>query len=340
VDGNIGYRAAGRLPVRKGWQGDVPVDGSSGRYEWEGWIPFGELPSAFNPPSGMIVSANQDPFPSGYPYTAGGNFAAPYRARQIRDMLAAKKGWRAAEMLAVQKDVYSSFHHYLARAVTAAWDRKRTGFESLAPAIDLLRPWNGQMDKDMAPPVIAALTYQHLRRAVAQCAAPGKGAGARWDPEVAPAVIERLLRTRPAGWFADWDRQLLTSLQDAVEEGRRTQGSDPGRWWYGRHMWLLVRHPVLANLPLFGKRYNLGPVAMSGSPTTVKQTSTLVGPSMRMVADTGDWERSLLNLVAGQSGQPLSGHYKDQWERYYAGESFPMQFAKVDAGKVLRLIPE
>jgi penicillin amidase len=78
---------------------------------------------------------------------------------------------------------------------------------------------------------------------------------------------------------------------------------------------------------------------MSGSSTTVKQTSTRLGPSMRMTAEPGDWDRSLLNVTIGQSGQILSRHYKDEWEHYYNGQSYPMQFGKVDAPDVLTFVP-
>ena len=67
VDGNIGYHAAGKLPRRHGFTGDVPLDGSSGDFEWDGYIPFDELPSAYNPPGGIIATANQNPFPADYP---------------------------------------------------------------------------------------------------------------------------------------------------------------------------------------------------------------------------------------------------------------------------------
>ena len=81
VDGNIGYHAAGKLPIRRGFAGDTPVDGASGELEWAGFIPFEQLPATFNPPSGLIVSANQSAFPAGYPYPVNGRFAAPGRAR-------------------------------------------------------------------------------------------------------------------------------------------------------------------------------------------------------------------------------------------------------------------
>jgi penicillin amidase len=95
VDGNIGYHVAGKLPKRRGYAGDLPVDGSSGDVDWDGYIPFDQLPAAFNPARGMIISANQNPFPPDYPYSVNGNFAPPARSKQILDRLSARNGWRA-----------------------------------------------------------------------------------------------------------------------------------------------------------------------------------------------------------------------------------------------------
>jgi penicillin amidase len=337
VDGNIGYHAAGRLPVRKNFLGDVPVDGASGDYEWDGWIPFDQLPAAFNPPGGIIATANQDPFPPNYAYKVNGVFASPYRARQIRDLLAARSGWRAADMLIVQKDVYSGFSHYLARAAVAAWDRRKATNPELRDAVALLRSWNGQMDKDQPAPLVVTLLYQHLRRAIGENAA-GR-TGAVWENQMAPAVIEKLLRTQPSGWFPDWDTQVLRSLQDAVDEGRRMQGRDVKKWWYGKYFRLAISDPVFDRLPLVAKSLRIGPVPVSGSGTSVKQASFRMGPSMRMTADAADWDRSLLNIVIGQSGHPLSRHYADQWSHYYFAQSYPMQFRDVKADAVLRLTP-
>jgi penicillin amidase len=88
-------------------------------------------------------------------------------------------------------------------------------------------------------------------------------------------------------------------------------------------------------VPLVGKYFDIGPVPMSGSSTTVKQTTRALAPSMRMNADLGDWENSLLNIPIGQSGQILSSHYKDQWEDFYNARSYPMQYGKVDAKSTL-----
>jgi penicillin G amidase len=337
VDGNIGYQVGGALPVRRKHRGDVPADGASGEAEWEGFIPFEELPQAYNPASGMIVTANQNPFPADYRYAVNGNFAPPDRQRQIRDLLGARGQWKAEEMLAVQTDVYSGFSQRLAGELTAAHDRRKPSNPILPEPVRLLRDWNGQMHQDMPAPFLAAIAYQHLRKAAAESAAPGKGLA--YEFSLAPAALERLLRERPSGWFRDWDEMLVRVLVDAVEECGRMQGSDPKRWRYGAYLRVSLVNPVVQRVPWIGPWFNVRNAPMSGSTTSVKQTTWRLGPSMRMTADPGDWDRSLLNLPLGQSGQVLSWHYRDQWKHYYAGRSFPMQFSKVDAPDVLELRP-
>lgn len=339
IDGNIGYHASGRLPIRKAYRGDLPVDGSSGNFEWEGFIPFTDLPSAYNPSSGIIVTANQNPFPpAGYPYTANGNFAPPYRAQQIRSLLNAKASLRPADMITIQKDVYSPFSDYFVRSLVSAYDKQGSNKSDLQDVISVLRNWNGQMEKDQAAPLIATLAYQHFRRAVGESAVPEKGS--LYELQIAPAVIQTLLEQRPRGWFTDYDVALLNSLRDAVEESRRMQGRNARKWRWGVNQELLIAHMVGRQVPLVGQYFNIGPVPMSGSSTTIKQTTRRMGPSMRMAVDLSDLDRSLLNLPIGQSGQILSRHYKDQWNAYYSGHSFPMQFRNIEAKSELQFTPE
>jgi penicillin amidase len=333
VDGNIGYHVAGRLPRRRGFSGDVPVDGSTRQFEWDGFIPFEELPSAFNPPSGLIATANQNPFPADYPYALNGNFAGPARASQVRSLLDARKGWRAGEMLAVQKDVYSAFDHLLAGHLVTAYERRKARSPRLDEAVELLRGWNGQMEKDLAAPLLTTLAYQHLRTAMVERASPGKGLS--YEFTMARSVAERLLRDRPAKWFVDFDELLLRVLADAVEEGRRMLGPDMKKWQYGRVQRVRLDHPVTHQIPMIGSYFDIGPLPMSGSPSTVKQTTPRLGPSMRMTADLADWEQSLLNVTTGQSGHVLSRRYRDQWDDYYSGRSYPMEFGKAEVRSTL-----
>jgi penicillin G amidase len=336
VDGNIGYHASGRLPIRApDCRGDVPADSSSGNCEWQGFIPFEDLPQSYNPAAGMIVTANQNPFPVEYKYPVSGNFAPYYRSRGIRLKLEDRTKWQPADMLTVQKDVYSAFSDFLAKQIVAAWDAHKDN--NIADAVALLRNWNGQMEKGTAAPLIVQLAYEQLRRAVAERAAPGLDNA--YDSAMSPAVIEKLLRERPAGWFPDYDQMLLKCVLDGLAAGTKIQGSKMSRWDYGHFVELKIGHPVDGQVPLIGKYFNLGPASMSGSSTTIKQTTRRLGPSMRMIVDLGDLDKSLMNITTGESGQPLSRHYKDQWSAYYGATSFPMQFGHVDAKQVLTVNP-
>jgi penicillin G amidase len=337
VDGNIGYHAAGKLPKRAGYEGDVPVDGSSPKYDWDGFIPFDQLPTYFNPPGGIIDTANQNPFPANYPYPVGGRFAPPDRSTQIRHLLESHEGWTPAEMLKVQGDVYSAFGKFLAGQLAAAYEKRQAHDPGLEPAVTLLRGWNGQMDQQLAAPLIMALCYQQVRTAVAERAAPGKGLA--YDGMLAQAVVEKLLRERPPGWFEDYDEMLRSALVDGVEEGKRMQGRDARVWQYGNWMRIGIQHPITHQVPLLGKYFDIQPVPVSGWSTTVKQVTRTLAPSMRMNTDLGDWDRSLLNEMTGQSGQILSSHYRDQWDAYYSVRSFPMQFGKVDARSTMTFRP-
>ncbi len=333
--GNIGYQTAGMLPIRKGCPGDVPAE--SAACGWAGFIPFDQLPSALNPPAGLIVTANQNPFPPDFPYQVDGNFAPPDRAHQIRALLGSRGKWKAEEMLRIETDVYSAFDLFLAQQVVAAFDAEKPSNPQTQEAAAVLRKWNGQMEKGQAAPMLASMVYDQIRKRMAERAATGSGD--IYQSFMAPGVVEQLLRDRPADWFPNYNVFLLRCLVGAIEEGQKIQGSKPSRWDYGQYQELKIVNPVEGRLPLVGSWFNLGPVPMNGAPTTVKQYTRRLGPSLRMIVDLGDLDHSFANLATGESGQWLSSHYKDQWDAYYAGRSFPMQYGKVDAKNVLTVKP-
>jgi penicillin amidase len=232
-------------------------------------------------------------------------------------------------MLTIQKDVYSPLLHFIGQQVVGA--------KGADPqVVEIMKGWNGQMDKDQAAPMIASLTYDQVRANVAKRAA---GRAVAWDTRLATAVVERLLRERPKEWFADWDEAVNTAVRESLAEGRRLQGRNPTAWKYGDLISLELRHPVISQIPWIGRYFNIGPVLMSGSSTTVKQTTKRIGPSMRFVADLSNWDKSVNNIAIGQSGHVLSGHYRDQWTNYWTGRSFPMRWTNPQ-GDVLQVVPQ
>lgn len=371
--GNIGYQASGSLPIRNNFFGDVPLDGPSGKFEWGGYIPFEQLPSLYNPASGIVATANQNPFPPGFPYTIDGNFADLYRVNQIRSRLLAKPKLLVADMLAAQKDAYSAFDLFLARRAVSAVSKYGTHSDLEREAIQILRSWNGQMDKDAVAPLItellrdqigAELVSALLPRNTSQSANaelkthPQNAAHVSGDPGTGayrptpisnavpnilprPQVLQTLLTTRPDGWVAnnDWDKWLSQQFSVTLDTGRSRLGSPVSKWKWGRVLQWNLQHPIGKALPIVNGFFDIGPVAMSGCSTCVKQTTGVMGPSERMVVDLGDLDKSVQNLTTGESGDVASSHYKDQWAAYYNGTSFPMEFDHIDATNVLTVKP-
>jgi penicillin amidase len=360
--GNIGYQAAGRVPIRPNFDGGVPVDGTSGRFEWDGYLPYEQMPNIYNPASGIVATANQNTFPPDFPYRVSGSFADKYRIEQIRALLRAKGKLTVDDMLAVQKDVYAAYDKFLAEQIVQLHPSKE---EADRAAEDILRRWNGQMDKDQAAPFITELLNNELsanlpRLLLLTVTAPKPATPTKPSPATPTKplkdtrviglplphprqqVIESLLRNRPAGWVPndDWSAYLLAAFHAALEQGRKLQGSPISKWRWGHALHWKFEHPVGKQIPLADYFFNLGPVEMSGSGTTVKQTTLSLGPSERMVVDFGDLDRSVQNLVVGESGAVASSHYKDQWPAYYVGTSFPMEFEHIDTKDTLRVRPQ
>ena len=118
------------------------------------------------------------------------------------------------------------------------------------------------MEKDQPAPLLAALAFQHVRTSVAEAAAPGKGRG--YEIKMSSAVVEKLLRDRPDGWFRDYNGMLLRALVDAVTEGKERFGPDVKRWRYGSYLFVGINNPVTHRVPVVGKYFDIAPVPMSG----------------------------------------------------------------------------
>lgn len=358
--GNIGYQAAGRMPIRNSQDSDLPMDARNPANEWSGFIPFDDLPSAFNPPGGVLISSNQNPFPKDFKYPVSGIFTPPYRQRQIANLLARQPQWQAAEMAAIQKDVYSAFHHFLAKELAKAGRKRKATREDFAAAIEILDSWDGQMEVGQAAPMIVSLAYEELKTAVIRRALPKP---IPYASHFAPSVIENLLRTRPKDWFPDFDQVLVQALLDSIDDGTKQQGKNPRFWDYGRFNRIYIPNQVLGEaisigkfiarpwmpfsdairslrLPLIDSYVQAGPAPLSGSAQTVKQVSSRVGPAFRFIADTSNWDASYFTITLGQSGNAFSSHSKDYWQSWYNGLPVPLPYKTIRADAVLSVRPK
>jgi penicillin amidase len=343
VDGNIGYMAAADVPVRRRGDGTVPARGFTSDFDWAGTIPFDHLPQAFNPPSGILATANNRVVPDDYPYLLTRMWAEPYRAARIFELLEKGNALTVEDMLRIQMDIYALEDVRLIRHVLAAAERRSPDSEDVRWAVDVLRKWDGQAVTESPAPLICS----HLRRDfLERLLQPKLGEdvfGYEWP--MSSVFLENVLEERPARWLPpgdrDFDETLMKSLREALLRiGEVTGRRDRRDWRWGETNAVTFRHPLGRAHPLLARLLNVGPFDQSGTATTVKSATRDYGASLRMVLDFADFDRSVMNITVGQSGHRLSAHYRDQVEAWLEGRSFPMLFSRgaVEAGAANRLV--
>jgi penicillin G amidase len=356
VDGNIGYYAPAWVPMRRQGDGSVPVPGDTDAYDWAGYIPFEDLPHAFNPPSGVIATANSRVIPEDYPYFFTHFWAAPFRTARIFQLLQAGTPGRqcgaeklacftVADMLRIDMDIHPLDDAWLARALVDAAAAQAPARDDAREAVELLRRWNGEAQTASPVPLICHDTRIALRE---RLLAPKLGARlARQNWSLSTIFVENVIDQQLRRWLPPGDADFNVTLMRSLEEGltrieQRVPGRDPSAWRWGDTIPLTFHHPLDA-LPLVGRLFDVGPYPQAGTANTIKATTPEYGPSMRMVVDFSDLDNSVQNLTLGESGEISSPYYHDQFEAWYSGHSFPMLFsdAAVEHGAVhrLRLVP-
>ena len=334
VDGHIGYQATGKIPLRvPGHLGLVPVDGAGGKFEWQGTIPFEEMPNLFDPPSGFIVTANNKVVADSYPHFIGLDYADPYRAARIAERLSAAPHISLEEMETVQADVHSlgaaAFVPYLA-AVKPANDLETR-------ALAEVQHWNLDFTTDSAGATIYFAWYRNLLPDIL-----GDELGEKWMKTgrgmlsaQAPMFV-RLMKEGTSPWFDDKrtpqketrDDIVRRSFSEAVRWLAGQLGNDPAQWKWGRLHTVVFAHQPFGNsgiAPLI-KLFNGKSVPVPGETVTIDAAIPSLedpfhasfGSSQRLLADLGDLSRSLAVNSTGQTAQLFHRHREDQillWSR-------------------------
>jgi penicillin amidase len=339
--GHIGYQAVGYIPVRDGGISPVPV--ASGTHEWLGFVPYELLPSVEDPANGLLATANARIAPDGYPYQITLEWAAPYRNERIWKWLAGKNKLTPADMLTLQTDLYSTLDQELGRRYAYAIDHTPKADQRLRQAADLLRSWDGVMAANSAPAAIVASARKAFWPLVLK---PKLGEDWRLYAWGEKAFAEEELVTHgPAAWlpsgYANWDELLAAAVKQGLEENHAP--TDLRTWSYGKVHRIDLEHPLYGMLPWFKRWTGTGPQPLSGDTTTVNQSSGSLGPSQRLTVDWSDLDHSTENIVYGQSGNPLSPWYGDQWQYWYGLKTFELPFTEpaiaAGAKHTLRLTP-
>jgi penicillin amidase len=335
VDGNIGFIAAGRVPLRKAandLKGLAPAPGWDARYDWAGYVPYDELPRAFNPPGGSIVNANHKIVPPGYPHHISYEWQSPYRARRIEELLG-RQAHALESFSRIQMDVVS----LAAKELLPLLLKTKPIDESSNDALKMLAAWDGSMSAERAEPLIFVAWWRELARAL-YADELGAAFNANWSPRAAFTAAALGAQSR---WCDDVRTKRVEScaeiqadaLQAALAELRSRYG-DPAGWKWGEAHAARHRHRPLTRKPLLAPFFDFA-VPTPGDTYTVnvgrndfsdraEPFANHHGVSLRMLCDLGDREESLFIHSGGQSGNPLSRHYKSFSAAWARGEYVPM----------------
>ena len=320
VDGNIGYVLAARVPVRKKGRGEVPVPGDTDDYEWTGYIPFADLPKSFNPENGLIATANARVVGPKYKPYLTDRWESPYRTARIYDLLADKRELRPADMLKVQTDVRSYPHLFFAQQLVAASKNVQPADPRAKELVARLKDWSGEARAD--EPEVSFLDAAR-REALNLLLEPYLGENTRLYVWRGRIFLQKILVVRPQRWlpkkFKSYDELLAAAADAGVARLERESGRKKiSGWAWSRFNSLEILHPM-------GRRGILRPLlSITGQPqngtrSSVRAASPHDGPAMRFTADLSDWDQSLMQIPAGQSGQLGSSHYTDQFRYWFEG---------------------
>ncbi len=347
TDGNIGWKTGGLTPIRRNWDGTLPVPGD-GRYEWEGFYDMDELPGEFNPESGWLATANEMNLPAEFPADRHITYDwyAPYRKHRIDEVLAALPDATVQDMVDLQSDYLSIPARRILDAVRAV----PFGEAHAVDGLGLLLDWDNVLSADSAAGALFEIWYRrHLRpalltQAVSQATSDDTATVlkriANKEDLLADARIDIELLEDPQGRLgadpvAFLQKTIPETLTSATAETEGLLGADRSTWAWGRVHVARAAHPLAAILVgVDDDKLVVGPLPRGGSGDTVGNTAygpnfvQSAGSTFRVAIDVGNWDASVAMNAPGQSGNLDSPHYTDLFEPWTRGDAFPLVYSR------------
>jgi penicillin amidase len=315
--GHIGYYSAGRIPVRKSGDGSMPYDGATNDGEWMGFIPFEDMPHAFDPPAMQIVHANQRIASDAYPYHLTHNWRVPYRARRIHELLQTKSKFDAGDCLDIQGDTYSYPDAIFAAELVKIVEPFKLSSTEWSELSEKLEGWDGYANPESTVlPLVSEMRKAFRNHMLA--AALGRDRAQLYEWRNEGTFVDKLIAERRKDWlpqeFGSYDALLLACYREAIDALTEQLGADPEEWTWGRLAEVRFPHP-LERLGPAGQRFatRTFPQNTDGSMPTVNAGARV---SMRFIADLSDWDATRLCLPLGESGELTSPHREDQLDEW------------------------
>ena len=335
VKGNIGFRVAGDLPVRKEGQGLIPSPGWEEGSGWEKMVPFDELPELYNPDQGYIVTANHRVEPEHYPYQISLDSAPHYRKQRITEFLGSAERVSIEDSKMLQNDWYNRHaEERLPNFVEIVKEHKPELSAVEKSSLELLKEWadNPVNEKDSAAAPLFQVWYLNLMEEVFRDKL-GDDLYLEFirHDYVAYNSLEYLLELEESAWLPDGPAEvLINSYVRSVEELIEKQGDNPELWRWEELQTIAFNHD-LGVAPIIGDYlFNRGPFPYGGDHMTVGRAryalddpfNVIGGAGLRFIADMDEPILSNAVIAGGQSGHPFSPHYSDQLETWLDGEYY------------------
>jgi penicillin amidase len=358
VEGNVGYWLAGKVPVRRGSNGRVPMPGWSGEHDWNGFVPFREMPHLKNPGQEIIVTANHKVIDENYPHFLGEAWMNGYRARRIHDVLDPMKTIGPEDCVRLMMDG----HSIPGREFVTLVEDWMPADHNLRPLRDRLARWNAQLTADsvggaLYEVMLYTAFHQLLKNVLEDSSIRGLiGAGphplflacTEFYGHAAPTLL-RILRDPGSKLLADFggrDRLLEASLVEAKQFLQQRLGPDVNQWTWGNLHHVHFEH-AMSKVPALAPFFGLPSFPIGGDTDTVHQTAYLIqdpfdnntySPGFRQILDFSDFSRSRVLIIPGESGHPTSPHYGDLVDLWRRGDFIPMLWTPEEVDKETRAL--
>lgn len=347
-DGTIAYKANGQIPIRKQGEGQLPVPGDSSDYGWEGFIPWGELPTLVNPKEGFIATANNQVIGEDYPYHITDFWAQPYRFERIKEVLEANDAITVDDMMALQMDQHNLYaREFLPDLLTSIKEKDQEG--KYAEIMAMLEKWDMVDAKESGAPLVFHTLMIKLQEVLFKDQMPEDMYGIMYGKF---NITDQLLRTAYSGEKSIWveeqggiDETVYKAFELTVAQLENQFGKNSSKWQWGDYHQLTFDHTLGSASPILAAYFNAKKVPIGGSKVTVQAADNDLagnvdhGASWRFVVDVGDLSSAYHIVGPGQSGHVKSDWYQDQVLDWANGD-YHQTFIKQEEikGKTLQLI--
>lgn len=355
VHGAIGFKAAGRVPLRSpanDLRGVAPAPGWDARYDWQGWLPYDQTPQDDGEASGYLATANQRVTPDGYPHFLTQDWSLPYRHQRITELIEARPRHDLASMAAIQNDQQSLAAQALLPVLLRALHDAPARHALAAQAQAVLQGFDGRMDADRAAPLVFAAWVDELTRGIVMPHIGAASFAATYGKRDFRAGIEGIVSRRDPWWCAplDCSEQVARALDRALARLHSAHGSDMARWRWGQAHAALSSHRPFGSVALLAGVFNVRQ-ASGGDSYTVNVGQYVPGDgkapfanrhaaSLRALYDLSRPEASLFIYQTGQSGLALSQRYSDMAQEWAGGRYRPLQMAPANWRHSMVLRPQ